>query len=364
MAIMIAFPLASMSGQAPAAPAAWLPLLALPLALAASYLLAYPLQRLLHRHGVLDHPGPRSSHNVPVVRGGGLAMTVVILLPWLLAGLVMGNMVIVIAALAYLGLATVSFADDLRSLGTTPRLAVQAVCVLATLVSLRSLLPLAGLPWPLVALAWLVIFLWLAGYTNAFNFMDGIDGLAATQAALTGLASAGVLILTGRGADDPLLWLALVIAGAAAGFLPHNFPRPRMFMGDVGAAPLGFALAWLALAATARHDWHLLIVFACLHCNFVLDTGITLLRRIRRGACWHAAHREHFYQLLVRSGWSHRRTTLAEAALQCLCCAAALVAAARGGWAAASAAAVATGLLWISFFLFAEWRFRRGPSIA
>ena len=111
---------------------------------------------------------------------------------------------------------------------------------------------------------------------------------------------------------------AVVIIGACAGFLPHNFPKARMFMGDVGSAPLGFLLAFLALWAAKEQGWWLLVPLALLHVNFVLDTGITLVRRVLRGEKWYDAHREHFYQRLIRSGKSHVFVTGCEMGLQLL----------------------------------------------
>ena len=89
-------------------------------------------------------------------------------------------------------------------------------------------------------------------------------------------------------------------------------------MGDVGSAPLGFLLAFLALWAAKEHGWWLLIPLALLHANFVLDTGITFVRRVLRGEKWYDAHREHFYQRLIRSGKSHAFVTGCEMGLQLL----------------------------------------------
>jgi len=146
--------------------------------------------------------------------------------------------------------------------------------------------------------------------------MDGINGLAAGQAIVTGFGMAllGGLALHGY-ESTPVLW-SMAIGAAALGFLPHNFPQARMFMGDVGSAPLGFWLAVLVLWLATNVGAWILIPLALLHANFVLDTGITLLRRILRGECWYEAHREHFYQRLIRSGKSHAFVTGWEMALQ------------------------------------------------
>ena len=159
--------------------------------------------------------------------------------------------------------------------------------------------------------------LWIRGYTNAFNFMDGINGIAAGQTVLTSLGMALVGGLgTGRW-EHPGVLFSLMLAGSAAGFAPHNFPKARMFMGDVGSAPLGFLLATLMLWLARDLGW-IFIPLALLHANFVLDTAITLDRRIYRGERFCPAHREHFYQRLVRSGKSHAFVTGLEAGLLAL----------------------------------------------
>ncbi|MHB8524336.1 MAG: MraY family glycosyltransferase [Limisphaerales bacterium] len=149
-----------------------------------------------------------------------------------------------------------------------------------------------------------------------------------------------------------------MLAGAAAGFLPHNFPRARMFMGDVGSAPLGFLLASVALWIPVRDGWWLLVPLCLMHTNFVLDTAITLCRRVLRGERWHEAHREHFYQRLIRSGRSHSFVTGLEMGLQVLVFAL-LSAYIRVGVASRLALAVAVVLLWCGFFAYCESQFRR-----
>jgi UDP-N-acetylmuramyl pentapeptide phosphotransferase/UDP-N-acetylglucosamine-1-phosphate transferase len=203
----------------------------------------------------------------------------------------------------------------------------------------------------------IVLFLFLAGYANAFNFMDGINGIAASQAAVTGLGTIAVAHVAGISFAHPALVLTAIIAGAAAGFLPHNFPKARMFMGDVGAVFLGFGLAAIAVWIAADHGWWLLVPLGCLHANFILDTAITVVRRILRGEVFHQAHREHFYQRLVRAGWSHARVTLTEAVLQIVVATVLTLAVSRGG-PAVWAASLAVVVVWVKFFLFCEKTFR------
>jgi UDP-N-acetylmuramyl pentapeptide phosphotransferase/UDP-N-acetylglucosamine-1-phosphate transferase len=109
-----------------------------------------------------------------------------------------------------------------------------------------------------------------------------------------------------------------IVGGAALGFLPHNFPRARVFMGDVGSATLGYLLAVDLIMACRDSGWFVLLPLFMLHVDFVLDTGITMVRRWWRGEEIWKAHREHFYQRLVRAGKSHTFTTGCTMLIQCL----------------------------------------------
>jgi Fuc2NAc and GlcNAc transferase len=330
----------------------------------ASFLLGFPVAKILARLGAVDQPNARSSHLKPVVRGGGIAMAGGAFL-LVFCGLPLQWGVTSVMLSAALGIGVVSFYDDIKSVGAAIRFGCHSMAAIAALVALHfSGLGLGlgsqGISFPVMALMWLLGFLWIVGYTNAFNFMDGINGLAAGQAIVTGFGMALLsVVVSGQWSvvSSPILW-SLAIASAALGFLPHNFPRARMFMGDVGSAPLGFCLAlltlWLALAAGA---W-MLIPLVLLHANFVLDTGITLVRRILRGERWYDAHREHFYQRLIRSGKSHPFVTGLEMALQCLVLGL-MVFYLHASVPIRAGLVAAVVLIWLAFFAFCERSFRR-----
>lgn len=286
------------------------------LTMGATWLVTFPLRYALRQAGVVDRPNARSSHTLPTVRGGGIGMTlaVCVVLVWIgraenwVWGFLLAPTVL---------LAAVSFWDDLRSLGAKVRFAVHALAAGLALYGLLGHAPAGPQAGGIAAAAGvLVLFGWLAGYTNAFNFMDGINGLGGGQALLTGLGTAAVALLAGLPREHHGVILAVAIAGAAAGFLPHNFPRAKVFMGDVASASLGFSLALAGVWIARDAGWPILLWIGLLHANFVLDTGITLIRRIARGERWQEAHREHFYQRLVRAGRSHTEVTLTEGALQ------------------------------------------------
>lgn len=279
------------------------------------------LVRLRWSQRVLAHPGPRSSHTVPTTRLGGVAIAAGLLAGALAAG-APGRLVGGAAAAAAVGGAA-GMAEDLRGVPVPGRLALQAVAAVAAVA-------LIGGGWPM----WTVGGLWVVAYVNAYNFMDGIDGLAAAQLGVAGLAWVAVGAVEGV---EPLRVVGAVAVGSAAGFLPHNWSPARMFMGDLGSYAAG---AWLAAGALVglRLGVAPVAVLAPL-ALFCFDTGWTLVRRRLRGENVVLPHRSHLYQQLEAAGWGHARTTALVALVVAGTSAAGLLAL-RGG-AAAQVAAVA-----------------------
>lgn len=278
-------------------------------------MLAFPARRALAHLGVIDRPNERSSHQVPTIRGGGVAMMGVLLSggAWIMSATASGRVMAPILASSLL-LAVVSFLDDLRSVPASVRFGCHAVGAFAALTSLALGGGVGAEGWGWLGLGF--AFLWVTGHTNAFNFMDGINGLAGGQAFVTSL---GMLLVASAGGvpfDHWTMRFTALLAGVAAGFLPHNFPRARMFMGDVASAPLGYLLAVLVLAQAEASDGRLLVPLLLLHANFVCDTAVTFGRRVARGEAWYKPHREHFYQRLIRAGRSHAQVTGTEMGLQ------------------------------------------------
>ena len=243
---------------------------------------------------VLDHPNERSLHVDPVPRIGGLAIMIAIAVAG--AALLPGSLVWLAPAVA---LATLSFVDDLRGLPVVLRFAVQIAVAGAFAAWV-----LAGLPALWIAAATLATA-WLA---NLYNFMDGSDGLAGGMAVI-GFGFSGIAALA---AGDPGLGTAsLSITGAAAAFLVFNLHPARIFMGDVGSVPLGFlaaAIGILGWRSGAWPTWFPILVFS----PFIVDATVTLARRALRGDRIWQAHRDHYYQRLVRLGLGHRRTAVIE----------------------------------------------------
>jgi UDP-N-acetylmuramyl pentapeptide phosphotransferase/UDP-N-acetylglucosamine-1-phosphate transferase len=333
-------------------------LLVFGIAAMASWALGYPAYRMLLARNILDKPNARSSHSQPTVRGGGIAIMAVTGVGLIVLGLWLRDPLISIAAALAFALAAISFLDDMVSLSALLRFGMQALlvavflCFLGRSHSMSS--GLEGPPW----LCFALMFFWMVGYSNAFNFMDGINGISGAQALVGGIGSA-LIIAQFRGGESVgagFILASCVIAGAALGFLPHNFPKARMFMGDVSSVPLGFLLSAIAAWAAAKWGMRVFILFLTLHANYILDTGITLARRIARGEKWHKPHREHFYQRLVRSGKSHSFVTLSELGIQLAIIA--LIAAAERNIIPFTAAPAGALIVWGLFFVYAEATFR------
>jgi len=327
-----------------------------------SFILGFPVYTFLSRYGIIDRPNERSSHESPTARGGGVAFLLTIFLVQSFLMFKEPSVFLGVVFFATMILGIVSFIDDIKGLPASGRLAVQGLAAIASILSIgvpNWHVSFAGLALPPTLLLFLGWF-WIVGYTNAFNFMDGINGLAGGQAVITGFGMAAITATMSGCRTTAEAILCLDIAGAAAGFLPHNFPRARMFMGDVGSASLGFLLSSLCIALMRNLGPGSIIPLVFLHLNFILDTGITLLRRIARGDTWYSPHREHFYQRLIRSGKSHTTVTLAEMALAVICCLfilASLEYSGLTGWLFLACCPI----IWGIFFVIAEREFLRSP---
>ena len=261
----------------------------------------YLLIGMLRRAAMLDRPNKRSLHERPIPRGGGIAVVSAIVLGWL-ALIAIGAVpwLLTAALLGAVLLAGVSWLDDLYDVPPLARLAVQFVAVLFGLLAItparamfQGWLPI-WLDLPLTAVVWL----W---FVNLFNFMDGSDGLAGSEAVMIGIGLA-LFALTGAGDDPGLAALAAMIAAAALGFLVWNWAPARIFLGDVGSVPLGYLLGFLLLLVASRGHWRIALI---LPLYFLVDATVTLLRRLLRGERVWQAHREHFYQRAVQRGLGH-----------------------------------------------------------
>lgn len=253
------------------------------------------------RQGVLALPGERQSHQVATPTGGGIGMVAAVLLAALLpgpgAGLPPAWTAGVLPGLAILSL--VGWLDDRYTVHAALRLVVQVAVSLWLLACLRNGWSAGGQASWSAAPA----LLGLVGLMNAWNFMDGSNGMAGGQGLFTGLVLAGLFALAGQ---PGLALAALGVAAACAGFLPWNIPRARVFMGDAGSVPLGFALGGLLLLGWQSGALSLAVA-VLLPALFWVDAGLTLGRRFLRGEQWYTAHRQHVYQRLILDGRSHKQ---------------------------------------------------------
>ena len=284
-------------------PMAVFPLL-LPLCLAA-LLLSAATVRLMIGVGVLDRPGHRSSHASPTPKGGGVGpvLALLLLLPvagWLGAGPAPSRMAALLLPVGMLAL--VSWLDDVRQYRPMAKLMAQAV---AAAILAAVLAPLPSHP----EIGFAVGFCWLMFATNALNFIDGLNGLAAGSMALASL-------FLGLDTPDPLATIAgCLLSAGLLGFLPFNYPGARIFLGDVGSQGIGLAVAALALLhwrAGAMNDGALDAALAgpLLLSGILYDVGFTLCRRLAAGERLLQAHRGHLYQVAFRTGTPAWQVTL------------------------------------------------------
>lgn len=269
----------------------------------ASFLITAAYRRYAQSRQLLDRPGPRSSHSVPTPTGGGVGFVLVFVAAQGLLELhgepsVPGFAELCIASLLVAG---IGFLDDRHPVVPGVRLSVQVLAVLALYAGMGDF----QFPESLVQLSVVLIpWVWLV---NLFNFMDGIDGLAGSEALFVAVGAGAILALNG---DSEALPSLLALAAAVAGFLVWNWPPARLFMGDAGSGFLGLILGGMILltasgGAITPCSWMILLGV------FISDATTTLGVRIWRGERWWEAHRTHAYQHASRRWGGHLAVTLA-----------------------------------------------------
>lgn len=307
----------------------WVAFLSFAVAFGAIHLLLARFGRL-----ALDEPNERSLHERPVPRTGGIAV-----LLGSSAALALGAAELWLPFAIALGLAACSFLDDMRGIPAAVRLLAHAAAAGAIVWFLLS-------PMHPVEIAALVLaVIWI---TNLYNFMDGADGVAGGMT-LIGFGTYAVAAHTAGHASLALASIAL--AAASGAFLLHNSHPARLFLGDVGSIPLGFLAAGLGLQGWRDDVWPLwfpVLVFG----PFIGDATITLLKRlVRRGRVWQA-HRDHYYQRMVRMGLGHRKVAWLGYLAMLVCAGAALYGrgqpvAAQAAMFAGASALLAVAAVWV-----------------
>lgn len=308
----------------------------------------------LRRAEVLDHPTERSSHAGSIPRGGGIAPALgalgALAVPSSLAAGHRWSLAMTAATFGGVGLL-----EDIVGIRALRRLIVQVVlALLAVPLLLEGLRTPAT--WRIVVT--LAVIFWIVAFVNAFNFMDGIDGLSVAQAVVAGLT----WVLVGALADSAtVICGGAIVTGVALGFAPFNLTPARMFLGDVGSYFIG---AWLAAGAVLglRTGVPPEAVLAPL-ALYAADTGTTLVRRVLRGERWYLPHRDHAYQRLCVAGWTHLQTS---ALVACCIAACGLLGVVSLGDSVPGRVAADLGVVGvISGYLFApRWAARRAPAVA
>lgn len=283
-----------------------------------SLLLTGLIRRYSIARAIVDIPNERSSHSRPTPRGGGLSITLFVLLTILVAyylQLIPFSFMLALAGGGFL-VAVIGWLDDHYDLPAGWRAAgylAAAVWALYWVGDMGAIVP-GGITVPANLLVSLIIVLALAWLTNLYNFMDGTDALAASEAITVGIFAGMLFLLAG---ERGLALISFAIATAAAGFLFWNRPPAKIFMGDVGSCCIGFLFGVLAIlgeqtATVPVTVWIILLAV------FICDATFTLLMRLIRREAWYRAHRSHAYQRIVQLGISHGRLAAMVAVLNLL----------------------------------------------
>jgi Fuc2NAc and GlcNAc transferase len=313
-----------------------------------SCMLTYAARRRALSSGLLDIPNPRSSHLLPTPRGGGLAIVLATTVGFaLLAVIGAVDRAFYAALLGGLAVGIVGLADDRHVVRPGIRLTVHFAAALWALVWLGGLpaLQIGDKLFALGRAGYLLGAMGVVWTLNLFNFMDGIDGIAASEGVFVACAGAAIALAGGQSHEIPSV--ALLFGAACLGFLVWNWPPAKIFMGDVGSGYVGYVLALLALGS-ARDSPVALLVWSILGGVFIVDATVTIARRMLRGDRIYEAHRTHAYQWISRRWRSHRRTTVAVMVVNLVwllpCASLAAMYPTRAVWIAAVALVPLTGL--------------------
>lgn len=266
---------------------------------------------MTHSIKIMDVPNNRSSHDVPIPKSGGIVIVITFLIGvlaiWFFgdATMIKKNYFLGFLFSAIL-VSVISFYDDLKAKPFILKLSGQVIAASMAIffgVVIHSIsLPFLGTV-QLGIIGYIITFVWIIGLTNAYNFMDGLNGMAAGQAVITSLFFC--FISFNQGSTFVYIICYTIIAGSL-GFLVFNFPNPKLFMGDVGSAFLGFVFSTLSIiAALYDHSHTSLFVIPLLMFNYIYDTMFTFIRRLINKENVFSAHRSHLYQLFNRLGYSH-----------------------------------------------------------
>lgn len=262
------------------------------------------------RKNFLDLPNSRSSHLVPTPTGGGMVFPILwiaFLLILYFIGYIKSNYLLVLFPPVFL-IGITSFLDDKYCLSARLRFTAQLVSVIYSVIAVGGLpelnLGFISVHWGFIGYIFAILaLLWSI---NLYNFMDGIDGIAAVEALFV-FGFGGYFVWQAGGIG--LAYIIWSIAAIVTGFLLWNKPPAKIFMGDVGSTLLGFLVIMFGLLGEVYYRVPFLL-WIILYSVFLFDATITLVRRICHGDTWYQAHRLHAYQRLQLEHWSHRKILL------------------------------------------------------
>lgn len=253
---------------------------------------------LMKQKNIMQNINQRSMHHVPTPVGGGWSVILSSLTIWLLVFGVLDEKHAVLL-ISILGLAVMSWLDDMRGLPQASRFGMQILAVGGCLYFIPADTNILHSDLPIALDRLITAFCWL-WFINLFNFMDGLDGLASSGTICIALGI--VLIGLTVGIAEPYVALSLMLASAMGGFLLWNWHPAKIFLGDVGSIPVGFLLGWLLIQLSIKGA---LLAAVILPLYFVFDASLTLLRRVLKGEKIWEAHRQHLYQKAALSGLTH-----------------------------------------------------------
>ena len=274
-----------------------------------SYLGVSYFRSIAWKYQILDKPNERSSHSKPIPLGGGIVIVLIVLAmgAWVANEIDWKRSLIYLISAAIM--AWMGWRDDVHSLPAVFRLVVQALIAIVSIWGMGYFkvvaIPMFG-DMALGVFGILITFLWIVGLTNAYNFMDGIDGMAGGVALVAAL---GWMVLSADTQTWFVFWVALAIAASSLGFLGHNWSPAKVFMGDVGSTFLGYSFAVLSLVS-ADQGGDALLIGTLLMWTVIMDSFVTFLGRLIRRENVFTGHRSHLFQRLVQVGYKHSTISL------------------------------------------------------
>lgn len=275
-----------------------------------SWFVVKQLITALTRRNIIDTPNERTLHSGGVPRGGGLAIVACLMTSIIVLGILSARYAMFSALfISVLAWSSLSWLDDQFDLSPNRRWYVQCFLAVLSVVAFGAVETVqinAELVLPLSLFGFVLSVIGVLWLTNLYNFMDGMDGLAASQ---TIIASSTLAFWFWHYGDQTLAISCLVLSSASYGFLLWNWHPAKIFMGDVGSISIGAFLATLLLIGVSRYDLPV-ISFILLLSVFIVDASVTILRRLlKREKIW-LPHRSHYYQRLANLGFSHSKIVI------------------------------------------------------